>query len=118
MYAKLYLGLKVGATILSLGLVASMFVTNPSEVGPYGITLWFTGLLLVATVFGGSLHYRLRGRHREGGWFDSFRLGFLGSTWAVGLLALASLRQLTLRDIILVAVLVVVVNFFMKRMQV
>lgn len=97
------------------GLAVSMFLTNPGELGPYGITLWFVGLLIFTVILITLAVYRLRSGSESIELLSASRVGFLSGTWVVGLLALGSLRQLTLRDIILITILVVVVNFFIKR---
>ncbi len=101
--------------LLFAGLVSAMFLTNPGELGPYGITLWFVALLIFSVLLLTIVIYRLSAGDEVRDLLVAARVGFLSSTWAVGMLALGSLRQLTVRDIILITILVVVVNFFMKR---
>ena len=101
--------------LLFAGLVSAMFLTNPGELGPYGITLWFVALLIFSVLLLTIVIYRLSAGDEVRDLLVAARVGFLSSTWAVGMLALGSLRQLTVRDIILITILVVAVNFFIKR---
>lgn len=105
--------------LLTLGLVVilvtSMFLLSPSAMGPFGLTAWFSGLLVAVT--GGLLLGLLRFRYpktREG-FTLALRRSFLISMWAVALLALSSLRQLSIRDIILLTILGLLVDFYMQR---
>ncbi len=95
----------------------AMFLTNPEELGPFGITVWFTVFLLVLAGAITLLLYWIRGQQTTPAFMRALRRGFFISIWATGLLALGSLRQLTIRDIILITVLVVVIDFYMRRMQ-
>lgn len=97
-------------------LVISLFVTSPSQLGPFGITLWFLGLL-IAMASGLTLGLYKFGQHRgQEALVDALRRSFLISVWAVALLALGSLRQLGIRDIILLTILGLLIDFYMRRM--
>lgn len=113
----------LGVTIAAgVGLLVSMFLTTPDQLGPFGITLWFTGLLVslggVATLFinsfGRWLHRSLTPQQR---FSLALRHGVLFSTWITALLALHSLRQLSLKDIVLVSVLVLLIEFYLRRLR-
>lgn len=94
-----------------------MFLTNPEELGPFGITAWFMALLVLLTA-GSTLGVtRLRRDRSKSGFLRTVRRSFLISLWIVALLALGSLRQLTIGDIILITVLVVAIDFYMRRVQ-
>ena len=107
----------VAAVLVVIGLVMAMFLTSPGQLGPYGITLWFTGLLVCMVLVITLAIYKFKSGDNSAQLLSAARVGFLSGTWIVGLLALGSLRQLTLRDIILITILVVAVNFFIKRMS-
>lgn len=107
-------------TVLSLLiLVISLFSSTPDGLGPFGITLWFIVLLLGLGGFFSLLLYSLKrntSRKEPQLLFTSaLRQGILISTWGVGLFALAALRQLDIKDIVLVTVLVVLIEFYLRR---
>lgn len=101
------------------GLVASLIVTNPLRLGPLGVTLWFVVLYLAlsALVTLGlyavkaflHLHATDAGRLRY-----SRRQGLLIAGWLTGMLALSSLHQLGLLDAILLALLLVIVEVYVR----
>ncbi len=122
-------GLRYGSRVLGLttlatavGLLITTTLTTPDKLGPFGITLWFTGLLIC---LGGLLSLLI---YRTGRLFskkavpslqltEAMRRGFLTATWLVALVALNSLRQLGVKDIVLITVLVLVINFYLKRLR-
>ena len=120
---------RAGAALVCAGLVAalllSMVLTNPSNLGPAGVTLWFLafGVVLAANIalanyelimrFGKETtkltkHKTIMGCLRHG--------ALLGGGLAV-LLALSSLGQLDARDIGLVVVLIGLVEFYLRTRQ-
>jgi hypothetical protein len=101
----------------ALLLAASLLFTNPSGLGPFGITVWFVVLLVVLTMVITLVMHRFRQVRDTTGLMRLIRRAFLISVWATALLALGSLRQLTIRDIILLTVLVVMVDFYIRRLQ-
>lgn len=117
MSKRLIRGLQLGSGVIAIGLIASLFLTNPNDLGPFGITVWFILLLVVSTTVVTLLLFRLRKQRTTRAFTQSLRRGFLISIWAVSLLALNSLHQLTIADIILITVLVVVIDFYMRRMK-
>ncbi len=117
MSTKLIRGLQLGSVLIAVGLVASVFFTSPNDLGPFGITIWFALLLVVVTIATTYLIYRRRKDYSSRGFMRALPRGFLIAVWAVALLALNSLRQLTITDIILITVLVVVIDFYMRRMR-
>ncbi|PSO43455.1 hypothetical protein BRC19_00315 [Candidatus Saccharibacteria bacterium QS_5_54_17] len=113
---KTYTPVLLGAgALIALGLIASLLVTSPDQLGPFGITIWFALLLLVTAAALTWLIYRRRKEYNRAGFMHASRRGFLIALWAVSLLALNSLRQLAITDIILITVLVVVIDFYMRR---
>jgi hypothetical protein len=100
-------------------LVLALFFTNPLVIGPIGVTLWFVVLLLsLASVLALGLytlktflhlHTTASSRLRY-----SWRQGLLLAGWAVGLLALSSLGQLGLLDAILLALLLVIAEVYVR----
>ncbi len=101
---------------LVAALVSSWFVTSPDQLGPFGITVWFVGLFITLANTFCFLLYILR-RRKPGAFGRALRQGILLSTFTTSLLALNSLHQLSLRDVVLIAVLLVLVEFYMRRSQ-
>lgn len=103
--------------LVSVGFV--MGLSTPDSLGPVGITTWFIVLftalsLLLASVFlklATSLH---RGQKRHSVAM-ALRRSILVSLFSVSLLALSSLHQLSVVDIVLVILLVVGVEFYFFR---
>jgi hypothetical protein len=101
------------------GLILSLLLTNPLALGPAGVTLWFVllftslasvitlGLYLVKWYL--KLHSTGVARLRY-----AWRHGMLIAAWIVGLLALASLRQFGLLDAILLGILLVIVEVYVR----
>lgn len=111
--------LMVWSGIAGTGLVLSVLFTNPVTIGPIGVTLWF---VILFTGFGAAfslafymaktflhLHVANVNRLRYAG-----RQGLLVSAWVTGLLALSSLRQLSLLDAILLALFLVIVEIYVR----
>ena len=100
-------------------LLLSLLVTNPQAVGPLGVTVWFVLLfmglgaastlaLYTAKTF---LRLHLTGIARLR---YSWRQGLLISGWLTGMLALSSLQQLGALDVILLALLLVIVEVYVR----
>lgn len=102
-----------------IGLISIAATKTPGELGPFGITLWFVLLLVVIGGALSLLFFQLKKRmfkkNSEQAFPDSLRAGVLTSTWITALLALNSLRQLGVKDIVLVSILVVLVDFYLRR---
>lgn len=119
------LGLRI-ITILTavsfLALMAAMFITTPDELGPFGITVWFltllvfVGSLLTLTIYYLSKRFNSR-KASDQRLADSMRYGYLSGTWLTALAALNSLRQLGLKDIVLVSLLVGLIEFYLRRVR-
>jgi hypothetical protein len=95
----------------------SLFVTNPTQLGPFGVTLWF---IILAAALSSALSL---------GFFwvaskiktdptvqpklsSAWRRGILLGGWASVLLGLSSLGQLSPKDIILTGLLVLLIEFY------
>lgn len=105
-----------GAVTLLLSLVS----TNPSKLGPAGVTAWFLILLGVGTcaltvglywVKSSLKVHSLDTRRLTFSW----RQGFLLASAGVMFLALSSLRQLSLRDVVLFGILLALIEFYFRN---
>lgn len=117
---------RASAALICVGLVTvlflSMLVTNPTSLGPTGVTLWFVVLWVVLSSCLALLKYELVMRlgkestklNRHKMVVGSLRHGFLVGGGLTVLLALSSLQQLDARDVGLVAVLLVLIEFFAR----
>jgi hypothetical protein len=109
----------VWSVVGSVSLVLSLVMTNPLALGPVGVTIWFVLLFLVLAsiwalgLYAAKVYLRLHasgaGRLRY-----SWRQGLLVSAWLVSLLALSSLRQLGVLDAILLGILLVIVEVYVR----
>lgn len=107
------------SVVAALGLVLSLVLTTPRALGPAGVTFWFVwaygGLAAMFTLglYGLKSYLRLHntnvGRLRY-----SWRQGLLLAAWVVGMLALSSLGQLGLLDAILLGILLLIVEVYMR----
>ena len=106
----------LAALVVTIGM---LFVTSPTSVGPGGVTLWFIGLLLSLTsVF--MLIIRVRTKKYTAGVNDANQTGLIVQFRAsavlagalVSLLALSSLRTLSMRDVLLIAGVTAVIELF------
>jgi len=100
--------------------MVSLFTTTPDSLGPFGITLWFVGLL---AAFGGIstlvLYYLKRSlshQDKQLVFTSSLRQGVLLSILICGMFALASLHQLDIKDIVLISSLVILIEFYLRRL--
>lgn len=96
-----------------------MVLTNPQTLGPYGVTAWFILVLIAITFSLAGVLYWVKGR--IGGTYagrkrllSSLRQSFLLSLTATIFLALSSLRQLSLRDVILVGIFMLLTEFYFR----
>lgn len=105
--------------LLTMITMASLLLTNPVGLGPRGVTLWFVllfgalGCLTTLALYAGKRYFRLHASPQVR-WRYSLRQGFLLSSLAVVLLALSSLGQLTLRDELLLASLVLLFELYIR----
>lgn len=109
----------VWSLVAVAGLVLSLIMTNPLTIGPLGVTLWFVTLFLAMAslvtlgLYAAKSYLRL---HSTGAarLRYSWRQGLLVGGWLVGLLCLSSLRQLGLLDAILLGILLVIVEVYVR----
>ena len=109
----------IWSLVSTVTLLLSLVLTSPVVLGPLGVTVWFVVLFLsVASslalgLYGAKTYLRLHvasaGRLRY-----SWRQGLLVSSWITGTLALGSLHQLSLLDAILLALLLVIVEIYVR----
>ena len=109
----------VWSLVSVVGLVLSVLFSSPQAIGPLGVTVWFVVFFLalasVATLILYTvktflhLHATSASRLRY-----SWRQGLLIGGWASGMLALSSLRQLGVLDAILLALLLVIVEVYVR----
>lgn len=109
----------LSATVL---LVLSFLLTNPLTIGPFGVTVWFiiffTGMACVIAIGLNAaksfLKVQLNPSQRLK---SSWRQGLLISGWLTIVLGLSSLRQLALRDAILLGVFLGIIEVFVRLRQ-
>ncbi|MSR68341.1 hypothetical protein EXS66_00965 [Candidatus Saccharibacteria bacterium] len=122
-YRKAYLAAIMLIFLLSAVLfMFSLFSTNPSKLGPAGVTFWFINLLLMLSSLITIIFYKIRSRKPSNKdnlmaiLRGSLRTGLLIGFSISLLLALSSLRALSWRDIMLLLLIVVLVEvFFLTR---
>ncbi len=109
----------VGSLLGVVALALSLILTNPLTLGPAGVTVWFVVVyLVVASIFALGLYaaksylrlhatgvVRLR---------YSWRQGLLIAGWLVVMLALSTLNQLSPLDAILLGILLVIVEVYVR----
>lgn len=107
-------------TVVSVaGVALSLLMTNPANIGPLGVTVWFVVLFLALSAMfclalysaKTFLHLHAAGTNRLR---YSWRQGLLLGGWVSGLLALSSLHQLGGWDAILLALLLVIVEVYVR----
>jgi len=111
--------------VISFGLfVVSLVATNPTKLGPGGVTFWFIDVLIMLVSLFTLVFYRLqkkRLRYKDTPkrcLVDSFRSGLILGISATVLLALSSLRSLSWRDFILFIILISVVELYFRTRRV
>lgn len=115
-------GIALVCSGLVVALLLSMVVTNPTKIGPTGVTLWFMGFWVVLSSCLAFVNYELVMRFgREATKVNthkvkvgSVRHGLLLGGALTIILALSSLQQLDPRDVGLIIAFVVLVEFFMR----
>lgn len=104
----------------ALALVLSLIFTNPASIGPIGVTVWFLIFLAGAACLSASLLFWLKQRSPriqntpERLFENSWRQGWLIGGSIIALLALSSLRQLTLKDAGIMAAIAVLLEIFLR----
>jgi len=106
--------------VVAVLLTISLFWVTPDDIGPFGITIWFLLVwLFLAEVFT-FLRYgvgRLIGQPPADLQPVAIRQGGLASAWVSSLLALSSLNQIDIKDVVLVSLLIILIEFYMRRVQ-
>ncbi len=93
---------------------------SPKKVGPAVITFWFVGVLLVLSSLIVLIDYNWKLRREANrmqpnkALVSSLRTGLLFGFTATILIALSSLRSLSLRDVILFLLTVVIIELFFR----
>jgi hypothetical protein len=101
------------------GLVLSLFLTNPLQLGPLGVTIWFVvvfwdlAAIVAVALYWAKTFLRLHGASPSRLRY-SWRQGLLVGGWITGMLALSSLHQLGLLDAILLALLLGIVEVYVR----
>lgn len=99
---------------------AMIFLTSPKHLGPAGVTFWFIGAFIfigsALCLLGFAWKMRKLKNREKPQWSlnESLRTGFLLAFAASVLLALASLKSLSLRDVILFVLTVVIIEFYFR----
>lgn len=117
--AKGYVGL-VGVSALAASVVAlfAMAAFSPEALGPFGVTVWFLAVFVALSGWSALAAYRIERRlapdHRSDKLliWNSWRRGVMAGGFISVLLALSSLQQLNARDAILLALLILLVEFY------
>lgn len=101
-------------------LIYSIFNFSPKQLGPAWITFWFVGFLLVTASLVVIVDYNWKLRKEESrmqpnkALITSLRTGLLCGFTAAILLALSSLKSLSLRDVILFTLTVIIIELFFR----
>jgi len=109
----------VGATVL---VVLALSASNPGRLGPLGITLWFVALLVALSGITAILLYVAKSQLRRedtaaSRLSSSLRQGLLLGGGVTICLGLESLRQLGVRDVILIVILAGLIEFYFRTRQ-
>ena len=97
--------------------MAAILMTNPTKLGPGGVTFWFIDVLLMISSITTLILYlarRNRAESKKSLLLSSARTGSILAFSLTLLLALSSLRSLNWRDIILLLLLVILVEVFFR----
>ena len=106
---------------ITLALVIASFVlTNPTTLGPGGVTFWFIGFMFMSTALIALVIYQLQKKrpkyaeNKTSCYFRSLRTGLILGVSLTVLLALSSLRSLSWRDFLLFAAAVIIVEVLLR----
>lgn len=106
---------------ITLALVIASFVlTNPTTLGPGGVTFWFIGFMFMSTALITLVIYQLQKKrpkyaeNKTSCYFRSLRSGLILGVSLTVLLALSSLRSLSWRDFLLFAAAVIIVEVLLR----
>ena len=100
-------------------ILLSLFVTNPLKLGPIGVTIWFLLLLTVLfAILSLGLYFvkiflKVHETHSTRLRF-SMRQGLLISSWLTVLLALSTLGQYGPKDAILLGLLLLIIELYVR----
>ena len=102
-------------------LVYSIFWSNPTKLGPGGVTFWFINIMifvfslvsLIAFKFR-SHKFKSKGKSKSVILNTSVRTGIIASFVVTVLLALSSLRSLGIRDVVLFVLTVILVEVYLR----
>lgn len=118
-------GVALGCIGLVVALFISMLITNPTNLGPTGVTLWFLIFWGVVSANLSFVKYELvmrfgretakLSKHRT--MMVAIRHGALIGAGLTVLLALSSLQQLDGRDVGLVTALIILIEFYARSRQ-
>ena len=116
--------LLTAATSLILAAVVGLAVlfATPAGLGPQGVTLWFLLAFvalsgwLILILYGGKTYLHLH-ESPQTRWQYSWRQGWLLGAWVTLVAGLSSLRQLTLRDALLLVVLLLLIELYARLRQ-
>ena len=103
----------------SVLIILSLFVTNPAKLGPFGVTVWFIVFLTVIfailslALYFAKIFLRLHENHSTRLRY-SMRQGLLISFWLTALLALSSLGQYGPKDAILLGLLLLIIELYVR----
>lgn len=117
MHMGIIRSIRISSWLILAILLLTTVLTSPSELGPFGLTAWFSGLMASLTGISTLALMRWKYGKSQEGFTISLRRSFLLSMWVVAILALGSLRQLGIRDIILLTILGLLIDFYMQRAQ-
>lgn len=118
MLTKGYIG---GMTLTAAGAIAlavfMMLATTPLGIGPLGVTAWFLIALVGSTAVAAILIYAVEARLQQKlpvkrRMAESTRRGLFIGGFITIILAFSSLKQLNMRDIFLMALLLLLVEFY------
>ena len=108
---------KTSTISILAGLVCliTLIAISPSTIGPIGVTLWFLMLLAALSSFAALVSYLVAktASKNQASKPAAWRRGFFIGGYITILLALSSLQQLNFRDAILLALLLVLAEFYM-----
>lgn len=100
-------------------MILVMLLWSPSDLGPFGVTLWFLAALVVMSAVLGSGLYWLKGyfqvhESRLGRLRASVRQGLLLAGLVTVSLAFSSLGQLSWLDVVLFGTVLLIIEFYVR----
>ena len=124
---KSHILLTITVIIFLISLVLVFFTllsSNPTSLGPGGVTFWFIAFLFMSSSAFTLLLYRVQKSrpkyvdNKSLCYFQSLRSGLILGVSVTVLLALSSLRSLSWQDFILFAASVVLVEFLLRTRRI